>query len=708
MPQSIARRNPVRVNEARDPDLRKRTLESTNSPSTVPNLWTSPPADPVDVLVYASNLLGSDPRVTNFGGGNTSSKIPMQDPLTGETVEVLWVKGSGGDLGSAKRGGFASLYLDKVLGLENRYREQSMHEDEIVPLYPQCVFNLNPAAPSIDTPLHAFTPFRAVSHMHADSVIAVAAAKDTEQWTKDIFRGEMGFLPWKRPGFELGLMLRDVIAANPGIKGAMMASHGFICWADEWEECYDLTLRFINEAAEFIERKGSTFAFGEIVRERNPKADVVLETILPTLRGKVAHNGQKLIASVDTSDAVLDFLSRSKMEDLTRLGTSCPDHFLRTKIRPMVIEADGDLDAALSEFRSDYQRYYDRCRHADSPAIRNPNPSIVLIPGVGMISFGKNAQEAKVSGQFYRNAIEVMRGAETLSQYTALDEQEAFNIEYWLLEEAKLKRMPPEKELSRHVALITGAGSGIGRATAVKMAGLGAHCVLLDINEGNLSSAQEEVNAINKSISVVCDVTSPTGLQDAFRRAILGFGGVDIVVVNAGNARRGSVADTSPADYEFLSDLLMKAYFDTMAEATRLMIEQGTGGSIVVVGSKNGVAAGNNAALYSAAKAFELHLMRVTAADMAKHGIRCNAINPDGVVTGSAIWSDEWKTQTAKSLGIDPSELVAHYAKRSLLGTVVTPDDCAEAICWLAGPRASRTTGAVIPVDGGNKEGFLR
>jgi rhamnulose-1-phosphate aldolase/alcohol dehydrogenase len=662
----------------------------------------------VDVLVYASNLLGSDPRVTNFGGGNTSSKIPMEDPLTGETVEVLWVKGSGGDLGSAKKGGFASLYLDKVLGLESRYREQNMHEDEIVPLYPQCVFNLNPAAPSIDTPLHAFTPFRAVSHMHSDSVIAVAAAQDTEQWTKDIFRGEMGFLPWKRPGFELGLMLRDVISANPGIKGAMMASHGFICWADEWQECYELTLRFINEAAEFIERKGPTFAFGEVVGTRRDDAEEVLIDLLPTLRGKVAFNGQRLIASVDRSEPVLDFLSRSKREHLTSLGTSCPDHFLRTKIRPMVIEAGGDLDAALADFRADYQKYYDRCKHDDSPAIRNPNPSIVLVPGVGMISFGKNAQEAKVSGQFYRNAIEVMRGAETLSKYTALDEQEAFNIEYWLLEEAKLKRMPPEKELSRQVAVITGAGSGIGRATALKLAGLGAHCVLLDINEESLASSLEEVNKISASTSAVCDVTAPNALSEAFKKAILTFGGVDIVVVNAGNARRGTVADTSDADYNFLSDLLMKAYFDTMAEATRLMVKQGTGGSIVVVGSKNGVAAGNGAALYSAAKAFELHLMRVTAGDFAKHGIRCNAINPDGVVTGSAIWSDEWKTQTAKSLGIDPSELVAHYAKRSLLGTVVTPDDCAEAICWLAGPRASRTTGATIPVDGGNKEGFLR
>lgn len=684
-------------------------MTSTTSNSSVPNLWANAPTDAVDELVYASNLLGSDPRVTNFGGGNTSSKARMTDPLTGEEVEVLWVKASGGDLGSASRTGFASLYQNKVVGLEERYRAEKLHEDEIVPLYPQCVFNLNPAAPSIDTPLHAFVPYRAVSHMHADSVIAVAAAAGSEELTNEIFGGEMGFLPWKRPGFELGLMLRDLIAANPGIKGAMMQSHGFICWADTWKECYDLTIRFINQAAEFIERRSDKPAFGEVVRERHPSPEDVLVDLLPTLRGKVAFKGQRLIACVDRSEPVLDFLSRAKMEALTALGTSCPDHFLRTKIRPLVVGTDpAELDGALAKFREGYAAYYERCKRPDSPAMRNPNPSVVLIPGVGMVSFGKNAQEAKVTGQFYRNAIEVMRGAEALSTYTALPEQEAFDIEYWLLEEAKLRRQPPEKELSRQIAVITGAASGIGKATALKMASLGAHCVLLDINEDALVQAHAEVNKVNAATHFRCDVTQPGALAAAYRHAVLTFGGVDIVVANAGNARRGTVAETSPEDYAFLSDLLIKAYFDTLAEATRLMMKQGTGGSIVVVGSKNGVAAGSNSALYSAAKAFELHLMRVTAADFAKHGIRCNAVNPDGVVTGSAIWSDAWKEQTAKSLGISPDDLVDYYAKRSLLGTVVTPDDCAEAICWMASPRSSRTTGAVIPVDGGNKEGFLR
>ncbi|HEY3779927.1 MAG TPA: bifunctional rhamnulose-1-phosphate aldolase/short-chain dehydrogenase [Fimbriimonadaceae bacterium] len=689
------------------------------SQTQVPNLWKDgeAPKDAVDLLVYVSNLLGSDPRITNFGGGNTSSKVAMTDPLSGEPVEVLWVKASGGDLGSAKRTGFALLYLDKVLGLEKRFNDQKMNEDDIVPLYPQCVFNLNTAAPSIDTPLHAFVPYRAVSHMHSDAVIAVAAAEDSEKLTQEIFKGEMGFLPWKRPGFELGLMLQDLIRANPGIKGAMMQSHGFICWADTWKECYDLTLRFINEAAAYIESKqGSVHPFGEVVGSHRADAEQLLVDLLPRLRGKVAHNGQRLIACIDTSEDVLDYLSRAKMDALTNLGTSCPDHFLRTKIRPMVLDAaasNEELDKALARFREGYAAYYNRCKVADSPAIRNPNPSVVLLPGVGMISFGKNAQEAKVTGQFYRNAIAVMRGAETISKYTALLEQEAFNIEYWQLEEAKLKRMPAEKELSRQVAVITGGGSGIGKAAAIKMASLGAHVVLLDINETSLEDARAEAQKASGIPGAVttarCDVTDPASLQKAFEHAILTFGGVDIVVPNAGNARRGTVAETSPEDYNFLSDLLIKAYFDTMAQATRLMVKQGTGGSIVVVGSKNAVAAGSNAALYSAAKAFELHLMRVTAADFAKHKIRSNAINPDGVVVGSGIWSDAWKDQTAKSLGIPADELVDYYAKRSLLGTVVTPDDCAEAICWLASEaRSSRTTGAVIPVDGGNKEGFLR
>ena len=693
------------------------------SMSTLENLWDHEFAsklDPIGQLVYASNLLGSDPRITNFGGGNTSFKVVQPDPLTGEPVEVLWVKGSGGDLGTAKHESFASLYLDKVIGLEGRYVKSrktepgKLTEDEIVPLYQQCVFNLNPAAPSIDTPLHAFVPYRAVSHLHSDAVIAIAAAENCKQLTREVFEGHMGYLPWKRPGLELGLMLRDLIEANPGISSAMMASHGFICWAEDWERCYELSLEIINRAEEYIADRGEgKQPFGAKVVEKVKNGRSKLAELMPSLRGAVAYQGQKLIGQIDDSDEVLNFLSREKMPQLAKLGTSCPDHFLRTKINPLVLNLDDDLEEALAGFRERYASYYKRCKQPNSPSMRNPNPSVVLIPGVGMVSFGKNAQEAKVTGMFYRNAIRVMQGSESISSYTALPEQEAFNIEYWLLEEAKLKRMPPERELSRQVALITGAASGIGRATALRMAKMGAHLILLDINEQALQDAVTEVESAagqkGSAKAFTCDVTDQTQLNHAFAEAILAFGGVDIVVVNAGNARRGSVADTSDKDYEFLSNLLIKAYFETMSMATRLMVRQGTGGSIVVVGSKNGVAAGLNSALYSAAKAFELHLMRCTALDFAKHGIRCNAVNPDGVVVGSGIWSDAWRQQTAASLGIEPSQIEEHYRKRSLLGRTVTPDDCAEAICWLASERrSSRTTGAVIPVDAGNKEGMLR
>jgi rhamnulose-1-phosphate aldolase/alcohol dehydrogenase len=665
--------------------------------------------DDVEQLVYASNLLGSDARITNFGGGNTSVKTEQPDPLTGEPVKVMWVKGSGGDLGTAKRDGFASLYLDRLLALEAKFKAEHLHEDEVVVLYNHCTFGLNPRACSIDTPLHAYVPFKAVSHMHADAVIAIAASRDAQKLTQEVWKGELGYLPWKRPGFELGLMLRDLISANPGIKGALMGSHGFINWADSWEGCYADTLRMIGVAQEYLDRQGGE-PFGAAVRERSlPHAREVLIGLLPRLRGRSMFDGQRLVANVDQSDEVLDFLCREKMPALAALGTSCPDHFLRTKIRPMVLEADGDLDSALGAFRSEYAKYYERCKRPDSPSMRNPNPSVVLVPGVGMVSLGKNPTEARVTGEFYRNAIRVMRGAESVSQYTALPEQEAFDIEYWLLEEAKLRRQPPEKEMSRQVALVTGAAQGIGLATCKKLASLGACVVMLDINKEKLEEASGEVGSNGSVWATPCDVTDRAQLKGAFEEAVLAFGGIDVCVVNAGNARRGTVADTSDEDYRFLRDLLVDAYFQTMAEAVRLLIAQGTGGSIVVVGSKNGTAVGSNAALYSAAKAFELHLMRCTATDMAKHKIRCNAVNPDAVVQGSGIWNDAWRTQTAKSLGIEPDQVEDYYKDRTLLKEHVRPVDVAEAVAWLASEaRSSRTTGCTITVDGGNREGFVR
>ena len=736
--------------------------------ATLQSLWDDAKArglDPVDLLVYQSNLLGADPRITNFGGGNTSAKIAMADPLTGEMVEVLWVKGSGGDLGSMKRSGLASLYMSKLLALEATFKK-GLHEDAIVDLYPHCTFGLNPTTASIDTPLHSFIAKRFVNHYHSDSCIALAAAENSEALTKECFGDEIGWVPWKRPGFELGLMCREALAANPRIKGLIMGSHGIICWADDQREVYELSLRLVNQAQDFIAApltglRQFASPSGEVVCAPVAGPEDAWRRIIPALRGRVCHEGQRLIAHIEDSEPVLDFLSRSKMPELAKMGTSCPDHFLRTKIAPMVLApplrdavcagrgpGGGEdwlaiLDQALADYRESYAAYYARCKHPDSPPMRNPNPSVVLIPGLGMVAFGKNKAEARVTAEFYCRAIEVMRGAETLSRYTALPEQEAFNIEYWWLEENKLRRQPPEKPLSRQIALVTGAAQGIGRATALKLAEQGACVAMLDLNwdklqegfspppqspspfagtnhpengEGEARNPLERGQGARGKVAhpepnlllIQCDVTDAEALSNAFQQTIKAFGGLDIVVANAGNARRGTIADTKDEDYDFLADLLMKAYFRTLREASQIMIEQGTGGSIVVIASKNAVATGSNAAVYSAAKAFELHLMRTAANDLAKHQIRANAVNPDAVLHGSGIWSDQWREETARSLGIRPEELEDHYRKRSMLGLEVRPEDIAEAVFWLCSPAASRTTGAVIPVDAGVREGFLR
>lgn len=680
------------------------------------SLWDSQKAeglDPVDRLVYRSNLLGSDPRITNFGGGNTSSKISMCDLLTGEPVQILWVKGSGGDLGTIKRAGFASLYLDRIQSLEALKSEKQMQEDDVISLYAHCTFGLNSTACSIDTPLHAFVPWAHVDHMHPDAVIAIAASEDAEILTQEAFAGDVGFLPWKRPGFDLALQLRNLCKANPSFKGAVMGKHGLINWANDDRECYELTLDLINRAQSFIDsRKKSYHPFGDIVAVDKTAN---WTEFLPELRGSVAYAGQRLIAQIDESDEVIEYLSGSKMHALSSLGTSCPDHFLRTKIWPAILDdvSSEGIHRSLESFRENYAAYYDRCKRPTSPAIRNPNPSVILVRGLGMVSFGKTKQEAVVTGEFYRRAIEVMRGAETISKYSALPEQEAFDIEYWLLEEAKLQRMPPEKEFSRQIAVVTGGAQGIGKATAKRLAQHGACVALLDINAEKLIDAEQEIAEVAGSplnvMGVRCDVTDEQSLGEAFDQTILRFGGLDICVVSAGNARRGTVADTTDEDYTFQSDLLMKAYFATMRAASKIMIRQGTGGSIVVVASKNGVAVGSNAAVYSAAKAFELHLMRTTASDLAKYGIRSNAVNPDAVLQGSGIWDDKWRTQTAANLGIEPDQLEEYYRKRSMLGVTVSTDDVADAICWLASEkRSSRTTGCTIPVDGGIREGFLR
>lgn len=696
---------------------------------TIESQWSDTQAaalDPVDLLVYRSNLLGSEPSVTNFGGGNTSSKIEMTDPLTGEPTRVLWVKGSGGDLRTMTRSGLASLYMDRLLRLEELQRQRGWHEDEIVALYAHCVYGLNPTAASIDTPLHALIPFAHVDHMHPDAVIAIAANERAEELTRQVYGDEVGFLPWKRPGFDLAIQLRNLVREKPQLKGVVLGSHGLICWANDAKECYELTLRLINQAAQHIGAKvaPSAHPFGDVVCEPIANARSTWLRILPILRGREMFEGKRMISHIESGDAVMDFLGRSKMRQLAALGTSCPDHFLRTKIAPMVLDlSHSDIDdearlpilieESLQRFRTEYRSYYERCKRADSPGMRNPNPSIVLVPRLGMVGFGKSKHEARVTCEFYSRAIEVMRGAETIGKYQALPEQEAFDIEYWLLEEAKLRRQPAEKDLSRQVVVITGAAQGIGLATALRMASLGASVVLLDVNEEKLATAVgQAAKAAGSDQSVLgirCDVTDATNLATAFEECVMNFGGVDVLVVCAGNARRGTVADTSDEDYEFQCRLLIDATFQSFQNAARIMIAQGSGGSIVFVGSKNAVAAGSNAAMYSASKAFGLHLTRTTAVDLAKYGIRSNAVNPDAVLEGSGIWSDAWREQTAKSLGIAPDQLEQYYVERSLLKRPVRPDDVAAAIVWLANESESgRTTGCVIPVDAGNREGFLR
>jgi len=697
----------------------------------IPSIWNSAnaPVDEADKLVYASNLLGSDPRITNFGGGNTSVKVRQIDPLTGNEVDVLWVKGSGGDLGTAKRGGFASLYLDKVLSTEGRYRHGrksagDLGEDDIVALYRHCIFNDNPAAPSIDTPLHAFVPARAVSHMHSDAVISIAASRDAEALMNEIYKGEMGYLPWKRPGLELGLMLRDLIEANPGINSALMGQHGFICWADTWEECYDLTLRLINQAAEYIARNTKKHPFGEVVRvQSEPDSMERLIDLLPRLRGKVAFNGQRLIAKIDQSEAVLEYLSREKAHELANLGTSCPDHFLRTKIRPLILEdlSESAVDQALADFRVHYAAYYDRCRHANSPAMRNPNPSVVLIPGVGLVSFGKNPTEARVTGEFYRNAIEVMRGAEAVSTYIALPEQEAFDIEYWLLEEAKLKRQPPEKEMSRKVALLIGSGPGIGMEIAKRLLDQGACVLLADMNEELVSEAKEALRgAYGKEVveGVVLDITDRASVRRAMESAVLAYGGID-VLVNIAAVFIPPSTEGKNTDDQWRKSLEINVLGSNIVaeEAQRIMAKQGTPSSIVLCSSANAVVAKKGSLAYDTSKAALNHLVRELAVEFAPT-TRVNAVAPATVVAGSQMFPrDRVIASLVKyKIAFDEGEatdalvqkLSDFYAQRTLLKQAVTPGKVADAAYLLASDRLSQTTGQVLPVDAGLVEAFLR
>ncbi|MEO4000372.1 bifunctional rhamnulose-1-phosphate aldolase/short-chain dehydrogenase [Mesorhizobium sp. CAU 1732] len=699
-------------------------LETRNA-SRLANLWDEGRASSMsepERLLYRSNLLGSDKRITNFGGGNTSAKVRQDDPLTGETVEVLWVKGSGGDVGTMKLDGFSTLYMDKLDGLKRLYRGVE-HEDEMVGYLPHCTFNLNPRAASIDTPLHAYVPKRHVDHMHPDAIIAIAASKDSKALTADIFGGEIGWLPWKRPGYELGLWLEKFCVENPDASGVILESHGLFTWGDTARESYETTIRIINRAIEWFEYKtADTTPFGG-EKHRALPADqrrAVAAKLMPAIRGMISATGHK-VGHFDDSDTVLEFVNANDMEALAVLGTSCPDHFLRTKIRPLVVPFDPgspDIDktlaalpASVETYREGYAAYYERCRHADSPAMRDPNAVVYLVPGVGMITFAADKATARISGEFYRNAINVMHGASSVSTYVGLPEQEAFDIEYWLLEEAKLQRMPKPRPLAGRVALVTGGAGGIGRATAARLLADGACVVLADIDEQALASAGEEMaKAYGKDVvrSARLDVTSEDQVADGFVAAAIEFGGIDILVSNAGLASSAPIEDTTLELWNRNMDILATGYFLVSREAFRLFRRQKLGGNVVFVASKNGLAASPNASAYCTAKAAEIHLARCLALEGAAEQIRVNVVNPDAVLRGSKIWTGEWKEQRAAAYNMSTDDLEEHYRARSMLKRSVFPEDIAEAIYFFASDMSAKSTGNIVNVDAGNAQSFTR
>ena len=677
---------------------------------------------PEELLLYRSNLLGSDKRITNFGGGNTSSKLPMSDTLTGETVEVLWVKGSGGDIGSMKLDGFSTLYMDKLKSLIDRY-EGPETEDRMVGYYPHCTFNLNPRATSIDTPLHGFIPWLHVDHVHPDAIIAIAASADSKAITQEVFGDEIGWLPWRRPGFELGLWLKRFAEDNPQAKGVILEAHGLFTWGRTQRECYRTTVDTINKAiAYFAKKSEGKLPFGS--EKTKPldaeKRRAFAAALMPRLRGLLSKTARK-IGHFDDQPAVLEFVNSHMLAVLAPLGTSCPDHFLRTKIRPLVLDFDPQkelvddvaarLGSAIETYRAEYSAYYDRCKHDDSPAMRDPNPVVHLVPGVGMITFAADKATARIAAEFYVNAINVMRGASTVSTYRGLDEQEAFDIEYWLLEEAKLQRMPKLKSLAGRVAFVTGGAGGIGSATAARYLREGACVVLADIDQEALNITVDEFgNAFGKDNvrGVIANVTDEEAVASAFAVAAAQYGGVDILVSNAGISSSAPIEDTPISMWNRNMDILATGYFLVSREAFRILKTQGIGGAIVFIASKNGLAASPNAAAYCTAKAAEIHLARCLALEGAPLGIRVNVVNPDAVLRGSKIWTGEWRDQRAAAYKMKPEELEEHYRKRSLLQVNVLPEDIAEAAYFLASDMAAKSTGNIINVDGGNAQSFTR
>jgi rhamnulose-1-phosphate aldolase/alcohol dehydrogenase len=681
--------------------------------------------DEVSLLIYRSNLLGADLRLTNYGGGNTSCKAMAKDPLTGEETEVMWVKGSGGDLGTLKRSGLAALYVDRLRSLKNVYRGIEF-EDEMVELFNHCIFDLSSKAPSIDTPLHGFLPYKHIDHLHPDAAIAIAAAKDGKKITEELFGGTIGWVDWQRPGFDLGLKLRQCIDENPNLRGIMLGSHGLFTWGNTAYESYINTLEVIEICAQYLEdnygKKGPIFGGQKIQSVSKEERLNKAAALAPVLRG-FCSSESSMIGHFTDDDRVLEFINSNDMERLAPMGTSCPDHFLRTKISPLVlnITTEEDLNnvAALKEklqpqfeaYRKMYAEYYNNCKHSDSPAMRDANPVVILYPGVGMFTFAKNKQTARVAAEFYTNAINVMKGAETVSAYTSLPRQEAFNIEYWLLEEAKLQRMPKPKAISSRIALVTGSAGGIGKAIAKKFADEGACVILNDNDESRLENATAEFQKLyGKDVFAhsLLDVTNADTINQTLKVSALEFGGVDIVVNCAGLSISKPIEEHTEKDWDLLYDVLVKGQFLVTQAAVEVMRKQELGGDVINIVSKNALVSGPNNAGYGSAKAAQLHLSRLNAAELGKNGIRVNVVNPDAVIADSKIWEGAWAEGRAKAYGITVAELPSFYAKRTLLNQIILPEDIANGCYALVGGLLNKSTGNVINVDGGVAMAFVR
>lgn len=670
-------------------------------------------------LIERSNRLGADPRNTNYAGGNTSAKAVVTDPVTSAPVELMWVKGSGGDLGTLKPSGLSVLRLDRLRALVDVYPGVE-REDEMVAAFDYCLHGKGGAAPSIDTAMHGLVAAPHVDHLHPDSGIALATSADGETLTADCFGDRVVWIPWRRPGFQLGLDIAEIARKNPQAIGCILGGHGITAWGDTSTECEARSLDIIRTAEAFIAANGKPEPFGPTLDGYGPLEQTDRHTraaaLAPVIRG-LASTDRTQVGHFTDSEAVLDFLSRAEHPRLAALGTSCPDHFLRTKVRPMVLDLapDAPIERAIerlkelhAEYRADYTAYYERHAVAESPAMRGADPAIVLVPGVGMFSFGKDKQTARVAGEFYVNAINVMRGAEAISAYTPIDEAEKFRIEYWLLEEAKLARMPKAKPLASRIALVTGAGSGIGRAIAHRLAAEGACVVVTDLNADSAAKVASEIGTTDVAVAVGSDVSSEDDIAAAFAAAALAFGGADLVVNNAGLSISKPLAETTLRDWDLQHEVMARGSFLVAREAARIMHTQGLGGDIIYISSKNSVFAGPNNVAYGAAKADQAHQVRLLAAELGGDGIRVNGVNPDGVVRGSGIFAAGWGAQRAAVYGVEEQQLGAFYAQRTLLKREVLPEHIADAVFALTGGELSLTTGLHIPVDAGVAAAFLR